>query len=121
LKADYVSGSGVLAQSIANIAPSATPAYVLPLVFATAGNGTWLTYLFATVATVLVGSNLNRFARRSASPGSLYVYIAEGLGSDVAVNSGWALLLAYVLTAGAVLCGFVNYTNILLRAVGYGD
>ena len=119
LKADYVSGTGVLAQSIANIAPSATPAYVIPLVFATAGNGTWLTYLFATAAMVLVGANLNRFARRSASPGSLYSYILKGLGPNVAVNAGWALILAYVLTASAVLCGFVNYTNVLLRAVGY--
>lgn len=118
LKKEYLSFTEVLAQSIANIAPSATPALVIPLVFATAGNGTWLAYLFATLAIVLVGVNLNVFAKRSASPGSLYSYIVKGLGPNIGVISGWALVLAYLLTASAVLCGFVNYANVLLEYVG---
>ena len=49
LKPDCLSPIEVLGQSIANIAPSATPALVIPLVFATAGNGTWLAYAFGTI------------------------------------------------------------------------
>ena len=103
---------------MANIAPSATPALVIPLVFATAGNGTWLAYLFATIAIALVAGNLNQFTKRSASPGSLYAYVAKGLGSNVGVIAGWALILAYILTASAVLCGFVNYANVLFEYAG---
>lgn len=118
LKKECLSFVEVLAQSISGIAPSATPALVIPLVFATAGNGTWLAYLFAMVVMVLIGANLNQFTKRSASPGSLYEYIVKGLGSSAGVVSGWALVLAYTLTASAVLAGFVNYGNVLLAYAG---
>ncbi len=120
LRSQCLSSTEVLGQAIANIAPSATPALVIPLVFATAGNGTWLAYLFALVAIVLVGASLNQFTRRSASPGSLYSFIARGLGPSVGVVAGWTLVLAYLLTASAVICGFVNYGNVLLAYAGVG-
>ncbi|WP_009633549.1 APC family permease [Synechocystis sp. PCC 7509] len=108
----------IIAQSVANIAPTATPTVNLGLVYASAGNGTWLTYVIATIGLVFVGMNINQFARRSASPGSLYAYIAKGLGATVGVISGWSLVLAYLFTAMAVLCGFANYTNVLVSALG---
>lgn len=88
----------VLAQSIASIAPSATPALVIPLVFLFAGNGTWLSYLFATIAILLVGANLNQYTKRSASPGSLYSFVVKGFGAEAGVIAGWALVLADLLT-----------------------
>ena len=118
LRGSYLSSIEVLAQSIASIAPSATPALVIPLVYGFAGNGTWLAYLFATIATILVAANLNQFTKRSASPGNLYAFIIKGLGTDIGVISGWALVLAYLLTASAVLCGFINYANVLLAYAG---
>jgi len=104
----------ILSQSVANIAPTLTPTINAGLVFATAGSGTWLTFVFATVGLILVGFNINQFARSSASPGSLYAYIAKGLGPTAGVLTGWALVMAYVLTAMAVVCGFANYGNVLL-------
>lgn len=118
LKSEYLSFFEVLAQSIGSIAPTASLAFVIPIVYATAGNGTWLTYIFALIAIVFVAVNLNHFASRSASPGSLYTYIVNGLGPTAGFISGWALLLAYVLTTSAVLSGFVNFTNVLLQYVG---
>jgi len=118
LKKSVLSPVEVLAQSIASIAPSGTPALVIPLVFYFAGNGTWLSYLFATIAIVLVGANLNQYTKRSASPGSLYSFVVKGLGSDTGVISGWSLVLAYLLTASAVLAGFINYSNVLLSYAG---
>jgi amino acid transporter len=118
LRGSYLSSVEVLAQSIASIAPSATPALVIPLVYGFAGNGTWLSYFFATIATILVAANLNQFTKRSASPGNLYAFIVKGLGTDIGVISGWALVLAYLLTASAVLCGFINYANVLLAYAG---
>ena len=118
LRSSYLSSIEVMAQSIAGIAPSVTPALVIPLVFGFAGNGTWLAYFFGTIAIVLVGANLNQFTKRSASPGNLYAFIVKGLGPGIGVISGWALVLAYILTASAVLCGFINYVNVLLAYVG---
>lgn len=118
LKHNYLNFFEVLAQSIGGIAPSGTPTLVIPLVFAAALSGTWLVYLFALVVVVLIGINLNVFTKRSASPGSLYEYIVKGLGSGTGVISGWALVLAYFLTASAVYCGFINYANVLLESVG---
>ena len=88
----------------------------IPLVFALAGNGTWLVYLFATLAVTLVGLVIGCFGRRSASPGSLFMYTTQSLPGWAASVAGWALLLAYVATAGSVAAGFFNYANVLLHA-----
>ena len=118
LRSDCLPFSEVFAQSIANIAPTATPALTLALVFASAGTGTWLTYAIATLGLVFVGLNINQFARRSASPGSLYAYIAKGLGPTAGVIAGWALIVAYLFTGMTVLCGFANFAQVLLSPTG---
>jgi amino acid transporter len=114
LRARCLSFPETLAQSVANISPTLTPVVILPLVFASAGAGTWLSYLFATVGLVLVGTNINQFARRSATPGSLYSFVTRGLGAHFGFVTGWCLILAYVLTAMSVLTGTVNYSGLLL-------
>jgi amino acid transporter len=118
LRADCLPFPEVLAQSVANIAPTVTPTVNAALVFASAGNGTWLTYLIATLGLVFVGMNINQFAQQSAAPGSLYMYIARGLGPMAGVITGWALMLAYLLTAIAVASGFANYGEVLLAPLG---
>jgi amino acid transporter len=118
LRANCLPFPDVLAQSVANIAPTVTPTVNAALVFASAGNGTWLTYLIATVGLLLVGMNINQFAQRSAAPGSLYMYIARGLGPMAGVVTGWALMLAYLFTAIAVAAGFANYGEVLLSPLG---
>jgi amino acid transporter len=114
LKATCLSFPETLSQSIANISPTLTPVVIVPLVFASAGNGTWLAYLIATIGLMLVGLNINQFAKRSASPGSLYSYIARGLGANPGFMAGWCLIVAYLFTAMAVLAGAVNYAMVLL-------
>lgn len=103
-----------LAQSISTMAPTCSPAMTVPLVFATAGNGTWLAYLLATVCTLLVALCIARFARESASPGSLYVYTTASLPPVLGSVAAWALLLAYVATGASVVGGFVHYANVVL-------
>lgn len=114
LRAGCLSFPETLAQSVANISPTLTPVLIVPLVFASAGAGTWLAYLFAMIRLVLVGSNINQFARRSATPGSLYSFVTRGLGMHAGFMTGWCLILAYLLTAMAVLAGTVNYAGLLL-------
>ncbi|SPF56176.1 hypothetical protein SBF1_8860001 [Candidatus Desulfosporosinus infrequens] len=72
LKTNNLSFTEVIAQSVANIGPSIGPALGASTVYVSAGNGSWLTYVFATIAILLVGYNINQFARRSSSPGALY-------------------------------------------------
>ncbi|MDD2867465.1 APC family permease [Neomegalonema sp.] len=105
----------VVAQSVAVIAPSTVPAAIIGLIFATAGNGTWLSFLLGMAGMMLIGGCINQFARRSASPGSLYTYIVQGLGPTPGILGGWALMLGYILTGMSTLCGFAIIADLLLK------
>jgi amino acid transporter len=102
-----------LAQSVSAIAPSTSPSLTIPLVFALAGNATWFVYLIATGAILLIGFCVSRFARLSASPGSLYTYTANTLPPLFGVTAAWALLLAYLATGASVAGGALYYANVL--------
>lgn len=114
LRPSCLSYSEILAQSVSVIAPSTVPAAMLGLIFAKAGNATWLSFLLGCLGLSLVSLNINQFARRSASPGSLYSYIVQGLGPTAGVLGGWALLFGYVLTGMSTLSGFAVIANVLL-------
>ncbi len=103
-----------LAQSVSAMAPSASPSLTIPLVFALAGNGTWLVYLLSTLAILLIAFCVSRFARLSSSPGSLYSYCADSLSPSLAAVAAWSLLLAYLATGASVAGGALYYANILL-------
>jgi amino acid transporter len=119
LRSGILSPMETLAQSVSTIAPSSTPAVTIPLVCALAGNGTWLAYVFATIAVLLVALCVAEFARHSASPGSLYTYAAMVLPRWLGAVVAWSLLLAYVGTASSVVGGFYQYADmIVLRSTG---
>ncbi|HXP11341.1 MAG TPA: APC family permease [Acidobacteriaceae bacterium] len=105
-----------LAQSVAAIAPTTSPVLTIPLVFALAGNGTWVAYGLATVQVTLIALLIGALGRRSASPGSLYSYATDSLPPMVASIAAWALLLGYVATGASIGGGFVQYSNVLLKA-----
>jgi amino acid transporter len=121
LRQGVLSPMETLAQSVSTIAPTATPVATIPLVCALAGNGTWLAYVLATSAILLVALCVSKFARYSASPGSLYSYTSMVLPSAFGATAAWSLLLAYVATGSSVIGGFYHYGNLLLRdATGHG-
>ena len=72
----------LFAQSLAVISPTMTAVLIIPLAFASAGQGTWLAYAFGTVMLLFVVFCLNQFAKRSAFAGSMYAYTAKGLGPE---------------------------------------
>jgi amino acid transporter len=115
LRRGILSPMETLAQSVSTMAPTTTPAATIPLVCALAGNGTWLAYALATVAIFLVALCIARYARHSASPGSLYTYASITLPPWLAATVAWSLLLAYVATGSSVIGGFYHYANLLLR------
>ena len=121
LRGEALSPMETLAQSVSTIAPTSTPAATIPLVAALAGNGTWLAYLLAMIAILLVAWCISRFARYSASPGSLYTYAAMILPPWLGAITAWSLLLAYIATGSSVIGGFYHYANFLLVDVlGHG-
>jgi amino acid transporter len=121
LRREVLSPMETLAQSVSTIAPTTTPAATIPLVCALAGNGTWLAYVLATVAVLLVALCVSKFARYSASPGSLYTYASMILPPSLGATAAWSLLLAYVATGASLIGGFYHYGNVLLRdAIGHG-
>ena len=113
LRAGVLGPVETLAQSVSAMAPSTSASLTIPLVFALAGNATWFVYLLATGATLLVGFCVSRFARLSASPGSLYTYTADSLPPVFGVLAAWGLLLAYLATGASVAGGALYYANLL--------
>jgi amino acid transporter len=118
LKSDCLSFGEVLAQSFAVIAPTTIPASNIGLIVALSGNGTWLSFVIGLIGLVFVSININQFASRSASPGSLYSYIVKGLGPTAGVICGWSLVLAYLFTGMSTLCGFANFSRTLIGNLG---
>jgi amino acid transporter len=121
LRREVLSPMETLAQSVSTIAPTTTPVATIPLVCALAGNGTWLAYVLATAAILLVALCIAKFARSSASPGSLYSYASMILPTSLGATVAWSLLLAYIATGSSVIGGFYHFGNLLLRdATGHG-
>src|SRR5215469_11993240 len=121
LRRGILSPMETLAQSVSTMAPTTTPAATIPLVCALAGNGTWLAYVLATSAILLVALCIARYARHSASPGSLYTYAAATLPPWLSATVAWSLLLAYVATGSSVIGGFYHYANLLFEdGTGHG-
>jgi amino acid transporter len=121
LRREVLSPMETLAQSVSTIAPTTTPVATIPLVCALAGNGTWLAYVLATAAILLVAICVGKFARYSSSPGSLYSYASMILPPVLGAIAAWSLLLAYIATGSSVIGGFYHFGNLLLRdATGHG-
>src|SRR5579863_2331283 len=121
LRREVLSPMETLAQSVSTIAPTTTPVATIPLVCALAGNGTWLAYVLATAAILLVALCIGKFARYSASPGSLYTYASMVLPASLGAAAAWSLLFAYIATVASVIGGFYHFGNLLLRdATGHG-
>lgn len=109
-----------LSQSIANIAPTLTPALNITVVAGLAGASSWLAYLVATVAMLVVGANINVLARRHALSGSFFIYIGRTLGPFAGVMAGWAMIAAYLLTAVAVSVSLGIFLGNVLTETGLG-
>lgn len=118
LRRGVMSAPEVSAQAIANIAPSAVIAFTAAAIYLGAGNGTVLSFLLATLVILAVGYCVVVFARKHASAGSLYTYVAKGLGPTGAYLAGVALVVGcWGITAGS-LGGAVSYMNQFLVLLG---
>lgn len=118
LRRGVMGGAELGAQAIANIAPSAVLAFTAAAIFVSAGNGTLLSLLLATIVILSVGWCVAVFARKNASAGSIYTYVSKSLGPTAAYIAGLALIIGcWGVTAGS-LGGGVSYAADLLHAFG---
>jgi amino acid transporter len=108
----------VLAQSVAAIAPSAVMATGPALIVLYAGQGAWMSYLAAIVVVVLIGLCVAQFGRRFASSGSLYSYVARGLGPTGAFAAGWGLVIGYTCIAMIGVVGTGLYLGNFFEGLG---
>ena len=108
----------VLAQSVANMAPSAAMALLPLFVFLDAGNGAWLSFGISIVILLIVAYCAAQFATRINSAGSFYVWVTRALGPGSGSAAGWGLVLGYLFTGIACVLGFEIYGDNLL--VGFG-
>jgi amino acid transporter len=118
LRHDSLSLVEVLGQSVANIAPTLTPALNIAVVAGLAGVGSWISYLIATVAMVFVAASIGFLARRHPLAGSYFVYIGRNFGPFAGLIAGWSMIAAYLITAVAVVLGFTIFVNNVLSAFG---
>jgi len=108
----------VLAQSVANMAPSAAMALLPLFVFLDAGNGAWLSFGISFVVLLIVAYCAIQFATRINSAGSFYVWVTRALGPGAGSAAGWGLILAYLFTGVACLVGFAIYADNFLAGFG---
>ncbi len=108
----------LLAQAIALISPTMTAALIIPVMYSNTGDWSWLSYALGTVMLLFVAMNLNQFARRSTTSGSMYAYICRGLGLTAGGIGGWALIWAYLGISMAGVTGFSIFADKLLQMVG---
>ncbi len=118
LRAQCLNVWEVLAQSVAMLGPTMTPVLIVPLMYASAGNASWLAYAFGSLMLLAVALNIREFASRSSSSGSIYTFAERAFGVRGSLLCGWSLLWAYALVGVAGITGFAVFANALLGALG---
>src|SRR5260370_5706160 len=94
-------------------------ALVVPQMYASASNESWVAYVFGTIMLLFVTLNLTQFARRSAATGSMHAYTVMGLGATTGGISGWCLVWAYLCDGIAGVAGFAIFGNALFGMLGF--
>lgn len=95
-----------------------TPALNIALIAGLAGDGSWLSFLIATVGMLFVALNIATLSRRHTLSGSYFLFIGRAAGPLAGLVSGWVMIGAYLMTAVAVSLGFLVFLRHFLDALG---
>ncbi len=118
LRKDSLSFFEALGQSVANVSPTLTPALAVAVVAGMAGTASWLVYLIATVALVIVALSIAKLAGRIPAAGSYFIYISRSLGPSYGMLAGWAMLAAYIFTAMALTVATSLFIKTFFASLG---
>ncbi len=118
LRKDSLSFFEALGQSVANVSPTLTPALAVAVVAGIAGNASWLVYVIATTALLIVALNIAKLSGRIPAAGSFFIYISRSLGPSYGVLAGWAMLAAYIFTAMALTIATSIFVKTFFASLG---
>jgi len=85
----------VTSQAVGSIGLTLTAVINIPEAMRTAGRATWIAYLLALGAILLVSETLVLFRRVPSGPQGIAGYVASGLGQRPSALASWTLLLGY--------------------------
>jgi amino acid transporter len=116
-----LSGTEVLAQSVATTAPAASMV-VLPMTVLRNASPLvgLLTILGATILISLIALCVTQFTRRQAAAGGLYSFVFQGLGTRAALTTGVAVLVKYLGSATLTLYSGSAALTAVLGELGVG-
>ncbi len=103
-----------VAQSVGTMGPAATLGTVIPLLIAKTGNGAWLLFLGILGVFLLISININVFASRFASAGSLGNYVERALGGLCGVVAGWSYVVAMVFVVTSSVLATAYYLGMVI-------
>jgi amino acid transporter len=118
LRKDSLSFFEALGQSVANVSPTLTPALAVAVVAGIAGDASWLVYVIATTALLIVALNIAKLAGRIPAAGSFFIYVSRSLGPSYGMLSGWAMLAAYIFTAMALTIATSIFVKTFFASLG---
>jgi amino acid transporter len=118
LRKDSLSFFEALGQSVANVSPTLTPALAVAVVAGIAGDASWLVYVIATVALLIVALNIAKLAGRIPAAGSFFIYVSRSLGPSYGMLAGWAMLAAYIFTAMALTIATSIFVKTFFLSLG---
>lgn len=104
----------VLGQSVSAVAPSAAATTMILLVSGVATPvNTVVAVIVAALLSLMVARTINQFARRMVTSGSLFTYVAKGLGPVASISTASASLVGYGFVSVFALLGGAHYLSIL--------
>ena len=118
LRANALGLVDCIGQSVANIAPTLTPALNIAVVAGLAGSGSWLGFLVATVGILFVALNIATLSRRHTLSGSYFIYIGRTVGPLAGLIAGWLMIGAYLGTTIAISVSEVLFLENFLASLG---
>lgn len=118
LRKDSLSFVEALGQSVANVSPTLTPALAIAVVAGIAGTASWLVYVMATVALLIVALSIGKLAGRIPAAGSFFIYVSRSLGPSYGMLAGWAMLAAYIFTAMALTVATSLFVKTFFLSIG---
>jgi amino acid transporter len=80
-----------------------------------AGNGFWLSFVFAAVVASIIGLCYAELASMFPKSGADYEYTLNALGERPAFVVGWLMVIGNIIAAAAVALGFGGYLNTFLE------
>jgi amino acid transporter len=102
------------AQTLGALSPVGTVSVIIPLLIATAGNGTWLLLFVILSVFLTVLTTVLRFASIHSSAGSLAAFARLGFGSWGGLICGWIYIVGIVYCIPSAILASASYCDLLL-------